>query len=175
MAGIFIQGCANNVKCMYISTPGHIVDCSEFICVMLLALKEGNTTVSIHPCCSLHVLNMIIKSGASVDLYSIYVIISSLIMPLIDCSIILLSFSLYLHSFALNLRQPIHSSAFSLCFLISLQHCKDIIVSLCCGFKQPHAVFTFFLSFIIWSLQKLLSLSPSYLSINLTFLLFCIL
>ena len=24
---------ANNVKCMYTSAPGHIVDCSEFICM----------------------------------------------------------------------------------------------------------------------------------------------
>ena len=33
---------ANNVKCMYISVSGHIVDCIEFICSIYVAF-EGNT------------------------------------------------------------------------------------------------------------------------------------
>ena len=40
----------------------------------------------------------------------------------------LLSFSLYPHSFAIFLRKPIHSSALSFCYLVSLQHCSDYIV-----------------------------------------------
>ena len=33
VTGIFVQGhMPNNMECMYTSTCGHIVDCSEFIC-----------------------------------------------------------------------------------------------------------------------------------------------
>ena len=66
-----------------------------------------------------------------VNLHAISVIISSLFMPLINCSISLLS--LCLHSFDFTLRHLIHSSTLSLCSPISLQYCKDSIVSLCHG------------------------------------------
>ena len=61
----------------------------------------------------------------------ILIIISSSFIPFINCSINLLYLSLYPSLFATILRWLIHSSVFSFCSLINLQHCNEKIVSLC--------------------------------------------
>ena len=70
-----------------------------------------------------------------VHAHIISVIVSSLFMPLINCSFRHLSFYLYSHSFTLSQKCPIHSLAYSPCCLISSEYCKDSMVSLCCGFN----------------------------------------
>ena len=52
-------------------------------------------------------------------------------MPFMNCSLSLLSHSLYLNFVVLTLSLPIHSSADSPEFLRSLPHCNGNIISLC--------------------------------------------
>ena len=66
-----------------------------------------------------------------VSFHIILIIISSTVMPFINCSINLPSFSLYLPLFAFILSCLINSLTFSFCSLVILQHCNDKIVSLC--------------------------------------------
>ena len=69
----------------------------------------------------------------TVSFLMISVIIWSSLIQLMNCSLNLLSFSLYLHSFVLTPRWPIHSSAFSFTSLIILHYLSDNIVLLCWG------------------------------------------
>ena len=80
-------------------------------------------------------------------------------------------YTLYSHSFVINLSQPSHSSAFSLYFPISLQYYNDNIDSICVAkffnknFKQLYARSTVFLSFTISCLHKMQSFSTKPVSI----------
>ena len=58
-------------------------------------------------------------------------------MPLMNCSFSLKSFSLYLHSFPLIQRQPIHSSGPSFFCCMSLQYWSNRIVSLFFSLNFP--------------------------------------
>ena len=107
-------------------------------------------------------------SFITVNSFLILVIISSLLNPLMNCSIGLLSLSLHSYSFALTFRQPIYSSAFSFPSLTSLLHWIDNIVSLPWGLNFSHITsnrldlvlhFSFSLSVSVWT-----NLSPLQLS-----------
>ena len=76
----------------------------------------------------------------TVSSFIISAVIEWSLMLFINCSLCLLSISLYLHSMALALSLPIHCSPDSSDCIISLHYCSDNVISLQCGFNLLQSI-----------------------------------
>ena len=112
----------------------------HFIILNVLSLFScTHARIAFHALCT-STLFSYIRTCSLVTSLIFLTVVSSLMMSVIimsslisfrDCSFMHLSFPLYSHSLALIFNWPIHSSAISFSFILSLHYCHDKIVSLC--------------------------------------------